>query len=112
MGPMTPLEAGKETGAWSLRRLLSKPMRWLARATRELAAEPAEAAPAPGSALKDKRVREVIQPRTNVVSLNVDASEEEVRQLVRAERYSRYPVHRDSLDDVIGVFLAKDLWLH
>ena len=30
----------------------------------------------------------------------------------RAERYSRYPVYRDSLDDVIGVFLAKDLWLH
>src|SRR5207248_8362014 len=26
--------------------------------------------------------------------------------------YSRYPVYRESLDDVVGVFLAKDLWLH
>ena len=32
--------------------------------------------------------------------------------VVRRERYSRYPVYRDTLDDVIGVFLAKDLWLH
>jgi putative hemolysin len=31
---------------------------------------------------------------------------------MRSERYSRYPVYDDSLDDVVGVFLAKDLWLH
>ena len=30
---------------------------------------------------------------------------------LRTERYSRYPVYRDTLDDVVGVFLAKDLWL-
>src|SRR5206468_2813578 len=36
----------------------------------------------------------------------------EVWEVLRRERYSRYPVFRESLDDVVGVFLAKDLWLH
>jgi CBS domain containing-hemolysin-like protein len=50
-------------------------------------------------------------PRTQVVALPIDATEETVRQVLRTERYSRYPVYRDSLDDPEGVFLAKDLWL-
>jgi CBS domain containing-hemolysin-like protein len=44
--------------------------------------------------------------------LDIEATEEEVWEILRRERYSRYPVYRDSLDDVTGVFLAKDLWLH
>jgi len=59
----------------------------------------------------DKKARDVMRPRTEIVALSEDASEEEVWQTVRAERYSRYPVYRESLDDVVGVFLAKDLWL-
>ena len=35
-----------------------------------------------------------------------------MRELLRRERFSRYPVYGDSLDDIVGVFLAKDLWLH
>lgn len=59
----------------------------------------------------EKKARDVMRPRTEVAAIPVDASEEEVIELVRRERYSRYPVYRDTLDDVIGVFLAKDLWL-
>ena len=59
----------------------------------------------------DKKAHDVMRPRTDVVALSIDASEEEVWRVLREERYSRYPVFRESLDDVIGVFLAKDLWL-
>ena len=59
-----------------------------------------------------KRVREVMRPRTEIVALPLAASEEEVRELLRRERFSRYPVYGESLDDIVGVFLAKDLWLH
>jgi CBS domain containing-hemolysin-like protein len=59
-----------------------------------------------------KKVRDVMRPRTEVVALHIDATEEEVWGMVRAERYSRYPVYGESLDDLVGVFLAKDLWLH
>ncbi|MFL5564225.1 MAG: hemolysin family protein, partial [Gemmatimonadaceae bacterium] len=60
----------------------------------------------------EKKARDVMRPRTDVVALDVQATEQEVWEVLRRERYSRYPVYRDSLDDVIGVFLAKDLWLH
>ncbi|MEX2178836.1 MAG: hemolysin family protein [Gemmatimonadaceae bacterium] len=60
----------------------------------------------------EKKARDVMRPRTEIVALPIDATAEEVRQVVRSERYSRYPVYRDGLDDVTGVFLAKDMWLH
>lgn len=59
-----------------------------------------------------KKARDVMRPRTEIVALEIDATEEEVWTILRHERYSRYPVVRESLDDVVGVFLAKDLWLH
>ncbi|HMG71376.1 MAG TPA: hemolysin family protein [Gemmatimonadaceae bacterium] len=60
----------------------------------------------------EKKARDVMRPRTDVVALDIEATEEEVWEILRRERYSRYPVYRESLDDVTGVFLAKDLWLH
>lgn len=58
-----------------------------------------------------KKARDVMRPRTEIVAVDIDATEDEVWSTLRNERYSRYPVVRESLDDVVGVFLAKDLWL-
>jgi len=60
---------------------------------------------------KQKRAHDVMRSRTEIVAISVEATEAEVWETLRTERYSRYPVYRDTLDDVIGVFLAKDLWL-
>jgi CBS domain containing-hemolysin-like protein len=60
----------------------------------------------------EKKARDVMRPRTEVAAIPLDATEDEVWKILRSERYSRYPVIGDSLDDIVGVFLAKDLWLH
>ena len=60
----------------------------------------------------EKKVQDVMRPRTEMIALSIDADETEVRETLSRERYSRYPVYQESLDDVVGVFLAKDLWLH
>ena len=60
----------------------------------------------------NKKARDVMRPRTEIVALSIDATEAEVWDVLRRERYSRYPVYRDTLDDMVGVFLAKDLWLY
>jgi magnesium and cobalt exporter, CNNM family len=60
----------------------------------------------------EKKVQDVMRPRTEVVALPIDATEAEMRETLSRERYSRYPVYQESLDDVVGVFLAKDLWMH
>ncbi|HVE77913.1 MAG TPA: hemolysin family protein, partial [Gemmatimonadaceae bacterium] len=59
----------------------------------------------------NKKARDVMRPRTDVVAVDVEATEQEIRTLIQRERYSRYPVVRESLDDVVGVLLAKDFWL-
>jgi CBS domain containing-hemolysin-like protein len=58
-----------------------------------------------------KRARDVMRPRTEVAALPLDSSEEEVRDVIQRERYSRYPVYEGNLDNVVGVFVAKDLLL-
>jgi CBS domain containing-hemolysin-like protein len=60
----------------------------------------------------EKKAYDVMRPRTDVAALDIDSTAAEVWAVVRRERYSRYPVYRDTLDDVLGVFLAKDLWLY
>lgn len=60
---------------------------------------------------KQKRAHDVMRPRTEIAALDIDASEAEVWHVLRTERYSRYPVYRETLDDIVGVFLVKDLWL-
>ena len=60
---------------------------------------------------KQKRAHDVMRPRTEVVAIEIGSTEEEVLHVLRTERYSRYPLYRDTLDDIVGVFLAKDLWL-
>jgi CBS domain containing-hemolysin-like protein len=59
-----------------------------------------------------KRAEDVMRPRTEIVGIPLAASEAEVWAILRRERYSRYPIYEQSVDDVVGVFLAKDLWLH
>jgi CBS domain containing-hemolysin-like protein len=58
----------------------------------------------------NKRARDVMRPRTEVAAIPLDTTEEEVRALVRQERYSRFPVFEGTLDNVVGLFIAKDLW--
>ena len=59
----------------------------------------------------EKKAYDVMRPRTEMVALDVESTEAEVVAAVRAERYSRYPVYRDSTDDIVGVLLAMDVLL-
>ncbi len=60
----------------------------------------------------NKKAWDVMRPRTDVAAIPEDADEASLRQILRTERYSRYPVYRETLDDVVGVLLAKDFWLY
>lgn len=59
----------------------------------------------------NKKALDVMRPRTDMVAIPEDVELDELTQTLRRERYSRYPVYRDTPDDIIGVFLAKDFWL-
>ncbi len=58
----------------------------------------------------DLYLRDVMQPRVEVEGIPVDAPLPVVLQRVASGTYSRYPVYQDSLDQVVGVLHAKDLF--
>jgi putative hemolysin len=57
----------------------------------------------------DKRVREVMTPRPDIVAISADATLEELHAKVVETKFSRFPVYEDSLDDIFGVVDAQDL---
>jgi CBS domain containing-hemolysin-like protein len=57
----------------------------------------------------EKNAREVMTPRTELVALPVEATLSEVLDVVQESGLSRYPVYDESIDNIIGVVLAKDL---
>jgi magnesium and cobalt transporter len=57
----------------------------------------------------DLHVGDAMIPRAQMVSLPVDASFDELLRRVVESGHSRFPVHSDDHDDIIGILLAKDL---
>jgi CBS domain containing-hemolysin-like protein len=53
--------------------------------------------------------REVMTPRPDIVAVRVDTSLSDLRALFREEQYSRMPVYRDSLDNILGIVFVKDM---
>ncbi|MBX7203526.1 MAG: hemolysin family protein [Bacteroidia bacterium] len=59
----------------------------------------------------DRVVRQIYVPRTRVVALDIDDSFESIADRVFEEGYSRHPVYKDSIDNIVGILHSKDLYL-
>lgn len=57
----------------------------------------------------DKRVREVMTPRPDVVAIQADASLEEMHAKFLETKFSKMPVYEKSPDDIIGIVHTQDL---
>jgi putative hemolysin len=57
----------------------------------------------------DTTVKEVMVPRPDVVAVNADLPRERMIRTVVEEGYSRMPVYRGSIDNILGVVYTKDL---
>jgi len=57
----------------------------------------------------DTVVREVMVPRPDMVTLEIDDTVTEALETALAAGYSRLPVYRHNVDDVIGIAYTKDL---
>jgi CBS domain containing-hemolysin-like protein len=61
-------------------------------------------------AFSSRPVREVMTPRTEIVAIEENAPLEEIRLVFAGSGYSRIPVIRGTLDDIIGMLHAFDLF--
>jgi CBS domain containing-hemolysin-like protein len=57
----------------------------------------------------EKNARGVMTPRTEVVAMPIDTTLEEALAIVEENAFSRYPAYDDSIDNIVGLVLAKDL---
>jgi putative hemolysin len=57
----------------------------------------------------EKEVADVMVPRPDVAGLSVDLDLEEAMAAMLESPYTRYPVYRESLDEIVGIVHVRDL---
>ncbi len=60
--------------------------------------------------LADQPVREVMIPRTEIVAVDQSATMQELIRIFRRSGFSRLPVYKDTLDQIVGIVYAHDLF--
>jgi len=59
--------------------------------------------------LSDKRVRDVMVPRTEVIAVELSTPVDELLALLAEENHSRLPVYKGDIDHLVGVLHARDV---
>jgi len=60
--------------------------------------------------LSETTAGEVMTPRIAIVALERTASVQDAAELILREGHSRVPIYTDSIDDITGVIVARDVW--
>jgi CBS domain containing-hemolysin-like protein len=58
---------------------------------------------------KERAAKEIMVPRVDIYSLSANTTLREAVQLFAMEGYSRIPIYEESLDEIVGVVLYKDI---
>lgn len=58
---------------------------------------------------RETMVREVMTPRPDIIAIENTATVEQLLTIFREQQYSRMPVFKETLDNVIGMLFVKDL---
>ena len=58
----------------------------------------------------DLEVCDILVPRVNVISVELDASPEEIKNVFLTEGYSRVPVYKNTIDTIVGTIHEKDFF--
>jgi CBS domain containing-hemolysin-like protein len=61
--------------------------------------------------LNEKKVKDVMIHRTNIVALNQEMRIENVIDVIVNNLHSRYPVYKDDIDNIVGIFHIKDFFV-
>lgn len=59
--------------------------------------------------LSRRPIKEIMVPRTQVRALEINSTLPEVLKIIQESGYSRYPVYRNSFDNIEGIVHAKDI---
>ena len=57
----------------------------------------------------DKTAKDIMVPRNRIIAIDIDENREKIVQTIIEEGYSRIPVYKETIDNIIGVIYSKDL---
>lgn len=57
----------------------------------------------------DLTIRDVMTPRIRVCMINIDDDVENIKKIIKEEKYTRMPVYKGDYDHIIGILNIKDL---
>ncbi|MFZ5967046.1 MAG: HlyC/CorC family transporter [Bacillota bacterium] len=57
----------------------------------------------------DLQIKDVMIQRTDIVAIDVESTYDEVMDVIKEEQFSRYPIYKEQIDDIIGVLNMRDL---
>jgi putative hemolysin len=60
----------------------------------------------------DRSAKEIMVPRPNVYAIDVEDNKDKVLDYIIENEFSRYPVYRDSFDNIIGIVYHKEITKH
>ena len=58
----------------------------------------------------DLTAQDVMIPRPDMVCIPIDATSEDIYKIIIDNQYTRYPVYKENIDDIIGFLHTKDLF--
>ncbi len=56
----------------------------------------------------EKTALEILTPRVDVTAIDIDDSPDKIRNIILKDRYSRIPVYKDNIDNIIGILHSRD----
>lgn len=61
---------------------------------------------------KDTKASEILTARIDINGIDSSLNQNEVMRILRQQKHSKFPVYENSLDNVIGILYAKDIFLN
>ncbi len=61
---------------------------------------------------KDTSASQIITPRVEVEAIGAQSSREEVLTILKKEIHSKFPVYKDSMDNIVGILYSRDVFLN
>jgi len=57
----------------------------------------------------NKLVKEILTPRVDIIAINSTASLDDAMDLITNKKFSKIPVYKENIDNILGILYAKDI---
>jgi len=57
----------------------------------------------------DLQIKDVMIQRTDIIAIDIDTPFQEIIDIVKHEQFSRYPIYKEGIDNIVGILNVRDL---